>query len=55
MAKYAVCDKCGSLYEYKPVIKYEGGTSYITVTCNNCGDVKDKTANHIHYGNDGKK
>lgn len=55
MAKFAVCDKCKKLYEYIPETKYEGGMSYITVTCSHCGYVKTTNSNHIHYGNDGKK
>lgn len=53
MAKYAVCEKCGKLYEYNPQTKYEGGTSYSIVTCNHCGHVKTTNKNHVHYGNDG--
>lgn len=53
MAKYAVCKKCGKLYEYKPQTKYEGGTSYSTVTCPHCGNVETTSRNHVHYGNDG--
>lgn len=30
MARYVICKGCGNLIEYKPVTKYEGGTSYIT-------------------------
>lgn len=52
MAKYAVCEKCGKLYEYIPQTKYEGGTSYSTVTCPHCGNVKTTSRNHVHYGND---
>lgn len=55
MAKYAVCKKCGGLYEYTPKTKYEGGTSYSTITCTNCGYEKTTSTNYIHYGNDGKK
>lgn len=54
MAKYAVCDKCGKLYKYEPLTKTEGGTTYITVTCEHCGYTKITNINHIHYGNDGK-
>lgn len=55
MAKYAVCEKCGELYEYNPQTKYEGGTSYSIVTCSHCGYVKTTNRNHVHYGNDGKR
>lgn len=54
MARYAICDKCGKLYEYKPQIKYEGGVSHTTAKCDNCGYIKTTSKNHIHYGNDGK-
>ena len=53
MAKFAVCKKCGKLYEFLPETKYEGGTSYTTVTCPHCSNVKKESINHIHYGNDG--
>lgn len=53
MPTLAVCKKCKSLYDYKPVVKYEGGTSYTEVVCPNCGNVIRTNSNHVHYGNDG--
>lgn len=53
MAQYIICEKCNKLVEYKPVVKYEGGTSYTTIKCPECGYEKVVTRNHIHYGNDG--
>lgn len=55
MAKYIICEKCGKLIEYNPEYKYEGGTSYTTLKCPECGHVKQTSTNHIHYGNDGKR
>ena len=37
MAKYIICEKCGKLIEYNPEYKYEGGTSYTTLKCPECG------------------
>ena len=55
MAEYAICDKCKRLYEYKPIVKNEGGNEYTTVTCDKCGYTKTTSRNHVHYGNDGRK
>lgn len=55
MAKYIICGGCGNLIEYKPETKYEGGISYTTLKCPECGHIKKTNVNHIHYGNDGKK
>lgn len=55
MAKYIICDKCKSLVEYLPKVVLEGGTTYKTFICPECGYVKNTNTNHIHYGNDGKK
>lgn len=55
MGKMAVCDKCKKLYDYVPETKFEGGTTYITVTCNKCGYVKKTNVSHIHYGDDAIK
>lgn len=54
MAKYAMCENCKKVIEYKPKVKYEGGMSYITLVCPLCGYVKKTNVNHIHYGQDGK-
>lgn len=55
MAKYIICDKCKKLIEYITSTKYEGGTSYITTKCPECGYEKTISVNHIHYGEDGKR
>lgn len=55
MARYVICDKCKALIEYNPITKYEGGISYTTIKCPECGYEKTTSTNHIHYGNDGKR
>lgn len=55
MAKYIICEKCKKLVEYKPETKYEGGTSYSTLICPECGYKKESSINHVHYGMDGIK
>lgn len=55
MAVYAVCEQCKKLYEYRPEVSYEGGISYITVKCSECGHIKNTNTNHVHYGEDGKR
>ena len=55
MAKYAICKGCKKLIEYKPETKYEGGTSYTTLKCPECGYIKKVNKSYIHYGNDGLK
>lgn len=55
MAKYIICEKCKKLIEYKPTSKYEGGMSYTTIKCPECGYEKTTSINHIHYGEDGKR
>ena len=55
MARYAMCEKCKKVVEYKPETKYEGGTSYVIFKCPECGHVKSTSTNHVHYGNDGKR
>lgn len=55
MAKYTICEKCKKFIEYKATTKYEGGMSYTTIKCPECGHTKATSVNHIHYGNDGKK
>lgn len=55
MTKYVICDNCKSLIEYNVEYKYEGGTSYMSLKCPECGHIKNTSVNHIHYGNDGKK
>ena len=55
MAKYIICEKCKRLIEYKPIARYEGGTSYTTSKCSECGHEKTTSVNYVHYGEDGKK
>ena len=55
MAKYIICEKCKRLIEYKPIARYEGGTSYTTIKCPECGHEKTTSVNYVHYGEDGKK
>lgn len=55
MAKYIVCENCKELIEYKPETRYEGDTSYTTLTCPLCGHKKETNMSHVHYGQDGKK
>lgn len=55
MARYAICDGCKELVEYKPETKYEGGTSYTIFKCPKCGHVKTTSTSHVHYGMDGKR
>jgi hypothetical protein len=52
MAKIAICDKYKKPYDYIPETVIEGGTTYTTVVCNKCGNIKKTSVNHIHYGND---
>ena len=54
MAKYVMCEKCKKVVEYKPETKYEGGTSFTTFKCPECGHVKITSRNHVHYGQDGR-
>lgn len=55
MARYIICEKCKKLIECNPITKYEGGTSFITIKCPECGYEKTTSVNHIHYGEDGKR
>lgn len=55
MARYVICEECKKLVEYRPEIKFEGGISYTTFKCSECGHVKTTNINHIHYGQDGKR
>lgn len=55
MAQYVMCEKCKKVIEYKPETKIEGGISYTTLVCPECGHVKKTSTNHIHYGQDGKR
>lgn len=55
MAEYIICEGCKRLIEYKPETRYEGGTSYTTIVCPECGHVKQTNVSHVHYGNDGKR
>jgi transcription elongation factor Elf1 len=52
MAKYAICEKCGKLYEVNPVSEVKAGNLIETTTCENCGHQKTTSRSHIHYGND---
>lgn len=54
MARYKVCENCKKLVEYNPTTNYEGGMSYTTFSCPECGFTKTTNINHIHYGEDGK-
>lgn len=53
--RYCICDKCKKLIEYKPNITYEGGITYTTIVCPECGYTKTTNTNHVHYGDDGKR
>lgn len=55
MAEYIICESCKKLIEYKPEMKYEGGTSYTILKCPKCWHEKRTSVNHIHYGQDGRK
>lgn len=55
MSRYIICDNCKELIEYRPDIKYEGGTSYSILKCPLCGHTKETNKSHVHYGLDGKK
>lgn len=55
MARYVICEGCKKLVEYKPVHKYEGGTSYVSFECPECGHIKQTNMSYIHYGMDGKR